>query len=288
MNERPKVVSGKFSAGASCVIGRNVVVDVAEEVIIGDRCVISDNAYLCGRRIEVGDDCFFYSHWNKRLEVGLGRRDEEDAILKIGSRATCHDNRIDLAKHVTIGNDVGLSPEVCIYTHSYWQSPLDGYPMRHAPVTIGDGVIVGFRSCILPGASIANNCVIGAQSVVTGLIGNSEEPDGGIYAGNPAKFVRHVEQPCTMAQRRILDGIIKDYVASCKYRNIDFGEIIALDHSGVTDFVTFMRFRGCVFDFEKMTFDGVEDEYVDDLRWHFFKHGLKFFSRRPFTKMGRR
>lgn len=92
----------------------------------------------------------------------------------------------------------------------------------------------------------------------------------------------------TQEKRRILDQIIKDYIASCKYRNIDFGEIIALDHSGETDFITFLRFRRCIFDFERMTFDGVEDEYTDDLRWHFFKHGLRFYSTRPFTKLGRR
>jgi hypothetical protein len=57
----PIIKSGKFHAGADFQCGENVVIDVAEEVIVGVRCVLSDNAYLCGRRVEIGNDFFGYS-----------------------------------------------------------------------------------------------------------------------------------------------------------------------------------------------------------------------------------
>lgn len=184
----PLVKSGKFIVdGEGCRIGNGVIVDVAEEVRIGNRCVIPDHAYFCGRRIEIGDDFFGYAHYCKRLEIGLGRRDEEDAILKIGSRCTLHDNRIDLAKHVTIGNDVGLSPEVCIYTHFYWLPEWDGWPVKYKPVVIGDRVLIGFRSTVLPGVTITSDTLIGAGSIVSRDINNS-----GVYAGNPARFIREI------------------------------------------------------------------------------------------------
>lgn len=52
-------------------------------------------------------------------------------------------------------------------------------------VIIGEDVWIGHRSIILSGVNIANGTVIGAGSVVT-----HDTLSYGIYAGNPAKFIR--------------------------------------------------------------------------------------------------
>jgi acetyltransferase-like isoleucine patch superfamily enzyme len=55
---------------------------------------------------------------------------------------------------------------------------------RNRPISIGEFSFVG-RNCILmPGVSIGKGCVIGAGSVVRGVI-----PDYSIVIGNPAKVV---------------------------------------------------------------------------------------------------
>ena len=51
---------------------------------------------------------------------------------------------------------------------------------------IGNNVLIGSNSTILP-VKIANNIVIGAGSVVTKNLIKK-----GIYAGNPAKFIRKI------------------------------------------------------------------------------------------------
>ena len=51
-------------------------------------------------------------------------------------------------------------------------------------ITIGDNVLIGSNSSILP-VSITDNVIIGAGSVVTK---NIFEP--GVYAGNPAKKIK--------------------------------------------------------------------------------------------------
>ncbi len=56
---------------------------------------------------------------------------------------------------------------------------------RDAPVTIGDGVLVGASSVILPGSAIGRGTIIGAGSIVRGPC----RPYG-LYAGNPARLVR--------------------------------------------------------------------------------------------------
>ena len=54
-------------------------------------------------------------------------------------------------------------------------------------IEIGNDVWIGARVVVLPGVHIADGCVVGAGSVVTSSLG---EPYG-IYAGNPARLLRH-------------------------------------------------------------------------------------------------
>lgn len=271
---KPIVKSGKFHAGSDLQCGENVVIDVAEEVIVGDRCVLPDNAYLSGRWMDIGDDFYGYSWEGKRLDIGRGRIDEEDAVLKVGNRCTMHDNKIDLARRVEIANDVGLSPEVTIYTHYYWQSPLEGFPCKYAPVDIHDGAIIGYRSVILPGANIGYRAVIGAQSVVYG-----EVKPLAISAGNPAKWKRRVEVPKPEWREEFLTELVMEYKMSCAYRNLTV--LITLDQQTI-------RVRKCFLDLNLRTCEGKEDEYTDDLRDFLFKRGVRIYTRRPFRKLGRR
>ena len=54
---------------------------------------------------------------------------------------------------------------------------------------IGNDVLIGSNSTILP-VKIVSGCVIGAGSVVT-----KDLLEKGIYCGNPAKFIRKIDEP---------------------------------------------------------------------------------------------
>lgn len=56
------------------------------------------------------------------------------------------------------------------------------------PVVIKNGVFIGANSIILKGVTIGEKAIVGAGSVVTRSI-----PDGEIWAGNPAKFIRKIK-----------------------------------------------------------------------------------------------
>ena len=272
---KPIIKSGKFHAGTYLRCGENVVIDVAEEVVVGDRCVLPENAYLGGRRIQIGDDFFGYSWEWKRLDVGRGRKDDEHAVLTVGDRSTFHDNRIDLAAPVVVGDDVGLSPEVVLYCHYYWQSVLQGFPCKYQGVRIGNGTLVGFRSTILPGADIADGCVIGAGSVVSGKLTHEQA----VYAGNPARLIRKIEEPSRHAKQHLLVDLMAEYAASRNYRGyktpwpVDYPIINA---------------AGTKIDVEARTLEGPEDEHTDDIRWFLFTRGVRIYTRRPFGKLGRK
>ena len=57
------------------------------------------------------------------------------------------------------------------------------------PVEIREGAFVGAHCIILKGVTIGKEAIVGAGSVVTKSI-----PDGEIWGGNPAKFIRKIEK----------------------------------------------------------------------------------------------
>lgn len=56
------------------------------------------------------------------------------------------------------------------------------------PIAVGDGVWIGARSVILPGATIGDGAVIAAGAVVTGNV----EPNA-LYGGVPAKRIKDLQ-----------------------------------------------------------------------------------------------
>ena len=95
-----------------------------------------------------------------------------------------------------IGTDVVITGPVTILIHDY--SPFvcarshrndERAAASMRPVYIGDNVFIGWCSTILPGAVIGENSIIGAGSVVSGVIEANS-----VYAGNPAKKKMEIEE----------------------------------------------------------------------------------------------
>ena len=57
-----------------------------------------------------------------------------------------------------------------------------------APISVGNNVMIGVNSLIMPGVHIGNNVIIGGHSVVT-----KDIPDGTIVAGIPAKPISTID-----------------------------------------------------------------------------------------------
>jgi hypothetical protein len=196
-------------------------------------------------------------------------------VLTVGDRCVFHDNRIDLARFVTVGDDVGFSPEVVVYTHGYWGSVLEGFPCRFEGVRVGDGTLVGFRSTVLPGARVGRRCVVGAGSVVPSAVYRA----GCVYAGNPAMLIKECRAPGLPERVKMLDRVVEEYVAAAKYRGLH--GVVRWDYPDV-------KCGGAVIDVDRLTLSGAEDETTDDLRWHLFTRGIRVYTRRPFRKLEKR
>ncbi len=89
---------------------------------------------------------------------------------------------------ITIGDNVTLAPRVHILTHDASTCHHLGYA-RIGRVDIGNNVFVGADTVILPGVSIGDNSVIGANSTVTKSV-----PANVVAGGNPAKIICTIDE----------------------------------------------------------------------------------------------
>ena len=93
---------------------------------------------------------------------------------------------------INIGSGVNIHRNVCIFTHEHDHSksvPIAESGVVISSLDIGDDVFIGANVVILSKVNkIGNGAVIGAGSVLTKDVGEYE-----IWAGNPAKFIKHRE-----------------------------------------------------------------------------------------------
>lgn len=139
-------------------------------VVAGEGVTIVEptNLYECslGDRVFVGPFC----------EVQKG------VVIGAGTRVQSHSFICEL---VTIGEDCFVGHGVMFVNDRFASGgPARGDTSKWEGTTIGDRVSIGSNATILP-VAICDNVVIGAGSVVTKSI---DRP--GIYAGNPARFMR--------------------------------------------------------------------------------------------------
>lgn len=89
--------------------------------------------------------------------------------------------------HTRIGRNVNIGPFVRIITDTHEIGPAEkrAGPVRHDPITIGDGSWIGAAATILAGVSIGSGCIVAAGAVVT-----ADVPDNVLVGGVPARFVR--------------------------------------------------------------------------------------------------
>lgn len=141
-----------------------------------------------------------------------GNTEDPRSILTMGMHSwifqECY---VDATRHVQLGKNVGIGGRSEVFTHGYWLSALEGYPVAKEAVSFGDDVWIPWSCFIMPGAHLGSGVVIGARSVVSGDV-----PDGVLAAGAPARVIRESARrpmPVT-AQIRILREITQDLASS--------------------------------------------------------------------------
>ena len=96
---------------------------------------------------------------------------------------------------MTIGNNVLLGHAVYISDNNHGMSnsdalkipPVERQLYSKGAVRIGNNVWIGRHVCIMPGVTIGDNCIIGANSVVT-----KDVPANCVAVGLPAQIIKMI------------------------------------------------------------------------------------------------
>lgn len=146
---------------------------IKEDVVFGKgvKVVQPVNLYGC----VIGDGCF----------IGPFTEIQKNVVIGVGTKVQSHSFICEL---VTIGTGCFIGHGVMFINDLFSSGgPAGGDQTKWKQTVIGNNVSIGSNATILP-IEICDNVVIGAGSVVTK---NISQP--GIYAGNPAKFIRNID-----------------------------------------------------------------------------------------------
>ena len=163
----------------------------------GERSVVCfpPLALLNERYIHIGAHTMIGPYVSLSAGMVRGQQCVADPVVSIGDRCLIgRGSGIVGHLRIEIGNDVWTGHHVYItdQNHGYDDParPISVQAMPEEPVQVGDGSWLGHGTVVLPGATIGEHVVIGANSVVRGEI-----PPFTIAAGNPAKVVKEIAHP---------------------------------------------------------------------------------------------
>lgn len=161
-------------------VGKNPVIKPCIDVYGGENITIGDDFHCFkGLRIET------YSEHNgvrfsPKIEIGNN----------VSINPYCHIGAID---HIVIEDNVLLASRVFVTDHFHGtitSDQLDKAPNKRilfskGPVRIKKNAWIGEGVAIMPGVTIGENVIVGANSVVT-----KDVPDNAVVGGIPAKVIR--------------------------------------------------------------------------------------------------
>ena len=116
-----------------------------------------------------------------------------------------------------IGSDVIMTGPVTVLNHDGSVCVLKKWTGgeilgKQRTTTIGNNVFLGYGCCILPGTKVGDNTIIGAYSVVSGIL----ESDS-VYTGNPAKRICSIEEYYRKTKNHQVEDACEIYR---RYKNI--------------------------------------------------------------------
>jgi acetyltransferase-like isoleucine patch superfamily enzyme len=164
-----------------------------------------------GKRLQTDGICFVGP--GVKLELGRG------AVLRLGrwswighgTKIRVHEGECEIGaktvlgqectisafQHVSIGRECVVADRVMLIDFDHGvvevERPIRVQGIYKRDVRVGSNCWIGYGACILRGANVGDNVVIGSNTVVT-----KEIPANAVAAGAPARVLRMREEPATL------------------------------------------------------------------------------------------
>ncbi len=173
---------------------------------IGPLNIIRTHSFHLGKRGRIGSFTRILCHTvdlgpattiGSQVSIVADHRDSRSKLVA-GAESWIFDYcYVNPTRAISLGRNVGVGGGSYLFTHGYWLSRLEGYPVSYGPIEIGDDVWLPWGCFIMPGVSIGSGAVIGARSLVTKPV-----PAGALAAGSPAKVIREqVATPLSLDEK---------------------------------------------------------------------------------------
>ena len=183
----------------------------ARRLSAGDLLHFGARCRVRATRIVCGDNAFFTDD----IEIGGGGALDPEACLQVGSHGFVGEHvHLNPCRPLVIGDEVVISRQAVVMTHSFGGSALAGYPVRFAGVTLGDACQIGIGAVLFPGVEVgAGAIVLSASSVVASV------PPGRLYGGVPARDLKSAAITLTPAQvAETVAGLVQEFRAQMAAR----------------------------------------------------------------------
>jgi acetyltransferase-like isoleucine patch superfamily enzyme len=150
-----------------------------------------------GVKLEVGP--------NARLHLGrwswLGDRTKvrvHEGEVSIGAKSVLgQECTISAYRHISIGRECIIADRVMLIDFDHGvvdvERPIRKQGIYMRAVRVGNNVWMGYGACVLRGATVGDNSVIGTYAVVT-----KDLPENAVAAGVPARVIRMRQTPRTL------------------------------------------------------------------------------------------
>jgi acetyltransferase-like isoleucine patch superfamily enzyme len=277
---------------------RMEIKNIHPTAVIGDDVIIECNEFTLGANSVIKNGCTIRCnkfiakeglYMCEGVEIGRGGCNGPNSNVYIGSNVGIFERTIiNPSDEVHIGDNVGIGGEVMIWTHGAWLDVMQGFPAEFGPVKIGNNVWLPARSIVLPNVEIGDNTVIGIGSII-----NKNIPPGSLAAGSPCKVIKENYYPKVLSDKEklsILKDIVQDYIKLAKFKNIKVelkvnnNDLILSRYVNAFDGIAF-TIEDTIFNLDKKTIHGYEDEFSEDLRDYLRRRGIKIFTNKPFKSI---
>lgn len=180
-------IEGYCELGVTSALSEGKKIKIGSDSLIRSHSVFYEGSIfgaglVTGHRVTVREKTFA----GKNLQIGT--LSDIQGHCEIGDYVRFHSN-VHIGQKSKIGNFVWIFPYVVLTN--------DPHPPSETMcgVKIHDFAVIATMSVVLPGAEIAEGCLLGAHSCIKG----KTDPDH-IYAGSPARLI------CPTSQIQLSDG----------------------------------------------------------------------------------
>ena len=166
------------SVGKNCIIEKMRSLIGAKRITIGNNCTIGINSQLTAH------DSFRNYNYTPCIVIG------DDVSLGDYIHITAI-NSITICDGVLTGRWVTISDHShgCVESAELSIAPNYRKLSSKGPVYIGKNVWIGDKASIMPGVTIGDGCVIGANTVVT-----KDVPPYSVVVGTPGRIVKNLKK----------------------------------------------------------------------------------------------